>query len=173
MSSSAKISLKFISWKYSPIFLSFWIQKFSNSFMRSGKKKKNEKYLLWNIFWPLKCQTQNQLIFLIYEIFELLRPHIKLLKFQRGKKIHNLPSPVSRHSQYLIAITWIKKFWKPKKKPVPPVVLTTELLNLLTKKPILNNFFISKKNDLQLTAIENLPFAHFRWFQKQKSKFKK
>jgi len=93
----------------------FWLIKFQNSFIFSGKKQKIEG-IVKNIFIELKLKFRCLPLVFLYEIVEELKSPFKLAPFRRGKKFFILPSYISKFKQHKNGLYWFVKNIKSIKK---------------------------------------------------------
>ena len=148
-------------WQLNSLLNSFWINKFINILIFSGKKIKSQK-LIFKLFFLLKQSFFFNPIFSFFNALEILRPTLELSFKKVGKKMYQIPTPLNFFRQYLIIFRWFKKcFQKSKNSKKFFLKLLVEFTAVLTKKG--KSELWKNKINLYNTAILNRSYSHYRW----------
>ena len=105
-----KKPLRLYNWKrfikQEGVYSSFWLGRFSNMFIKKGKKKKIMNYI-YRALLTVRALTDKLPILYILELAESLKPTFKLENCFPGKVMIVYPKYVSSSKRYIISFRWI------------------------------------------------------------------
>ena len=92
--------------KSDPFYGSYWMAKFSNKFMKSGKKHAIER-ATFNAFSQIR-ETNRKVMLNIFLIYLMkFRPLIGFISKRFGKKFKKIPVPLYPRRQTVISLKWL------------------------------------------------------------------
>jgi ribosomal protein S7 len=96
---------KYQKFMYKPDFLyqSYWMTKFLNKFMKSGKKYIVEK-TTFNAFKNIKKKTRQNNLYLFLAILIKFRPLLGFISKRFGKQFKKIPVPLYPRRQTIISL---------------------------------------------------------------------
>jgi ribosomal protein S7 len=145
-------------------FKSVLLQKFTNIFIRCGKKNKAEILILNYLKFIKNTQVGfvNPVLSFFY-VLETVKSNIDFVSKRVGKKVHFVPVPVRFRKQYIKSLRLFKSSFALNKYSKNFLwYLTEEHNNILRFKS--KSILLKKKEQLHALALENRMFTHYRWY---------
>ena len=145
--------------KPDPFYGSYWVAKFSNKFMKSGKKHAIER-ATFIAFCKVKVKSKRiTLDFFLTQLIKF-RPLLGFISKRFGKQFKKIPVPLYPRRQSIISLKWLVTSIKINRAKSLVKRLISELENLHeNRKTVLSKRF----SDHIIELIENRLNHRFRW----------
>jgi len=88
------------------LYNSFWMEKFFNKFMKSGKKQIVEKTVLL-AFRKLKMKTGSNVFYFFLNLLIKFRPFFGFISKRLGRQFKKVPVPLYPRRQTIISLKWL------------------------------------------------------------------
>lgn len=143
--------------KKDPVFDSWFLNKFINSFTTDGNKVKIEKVIL-KCFSLIKYKYKRNPLITYLIILQKIKPLITIKFIGFGNKRFSIPIPLSTIKQYKLSIKFIVNSIKQRKERTLKDKIILEFNNILEDKP---NDSIVKRDILYSQARRNRYLINF------------
>ena len=141
------------------VYKSLVASKFINKLMKSGKKMLAEK-IFYKSMDILKKDLKGNPLVILEKSLENIRPKLEVRARRVGGVNYQIPLPIPENRQIAVAIKWIIKGAKERRKDKEFYVALAEELKDAYKKM---GFAYRKKEETHKMAEANKAFAHFQW----------
>jgi ribosomal protein S7 len=143
------------------LYRSYWVGKLTKSFIKQGKAQTIEKHF-YSFFQLMYLEEKKKGSLVICEILDSIRPILGLRRKRVSRRRFNVyPYLLPKLKQYSLAVRWLKKeidyYWKYERKFYDRVSAI-----LTDKAEIVKNYFVERRSEMLLGAIENRQYARHR-----------
>ncbi|MCH8476010.1 MAG: hypothetical protein LAT55_12385 [Opitutales bacterium] len=134
---------KYPTYIWSIVFQDPIIEKFTNLFLKHGKKEKAEKILM-NLFFQFHDYMRYNPLYIFKEAIENVRPYVCSKNIPFGRRTKTVPHPINEKQQIKLAMKWIKSEALAIRSNIPVhFKLMDALINASLKKGYAYNQMIS------------------------------
>lgn len=135
------------------------VTRFINTVMKDGKKSLAEK-IIYKSMEALEKDLKKKPLEILEEAIENVKPRLEVRPRRVGGVNYQVPVPVAEDRQLALAIKWIIKGARDRRKKEEfSLALSDEIKDALKK----SGFAYKKKEDTHKMAEANKAFAHFQW----------
>lgn len=139
-------------------YLSLFLSKFFNSFIRSGKKNKTYK-LLYRLCILVRLKTKFSSRRFFYQAMQNIFPFVALRVVHSGHVKHEVPVMATPKDQVFLSVRWIASSVKSRKERSLEDRIFNELLEIINNDK--NCSSLKKKKTHYQTAFNNKPLVRY------------
>jgi small subunit ribosomal protein S7 len=141
------------------VYSSTLVAKFVNNLMLSGKRSVAEK-IVYKSLENLEKDLKMKPVEILEKAIENAKPKLEVRPRRVGGVNYQVPLPVAESRQLALAIKWIIRGARDRRKNEEfNVALAQELKEAFHN----TGFAVKKKDDMHKMAEANKAFAHFQW----------
>jgi small subunit ribosomal protein S7 len=134
------------------------VAKFTNAFMRRGKKSVAER-VLYRSFDIIREKTKGDPIAIFKQAVDNVKPMIEVKPRRVGGATYQVPVEVRSERKTALAIRWIITYARQRPERRMDEALSAELIDAANRR----GAAIKKREDTHRMAEANKAFAHYRW----------
>jgi small subunit ribosomal protein S7 len=134
------------------------VAKFTNAFMRRGKKSVAER-VLYRSFDIIREKTKGDPIAIFKQAIDNVKPMIEVKPRRVGGATYQVPVEVRSERKTALAIRWIITYARQRPERRMEEALSAELIDAANRR----GAAIKKREDTHRMAEANKAFAHYRW----------
>jgi small subunit ribosomal protein S7 len=134
------------------------VAKFTNAFMRRGKKSVAER-VLYRSFDIIREKTKGDPIAIFKQAIDNVKPMIEVKPRRVGGATYQVPVEVRSERKTALAMRWIITYARQRPERRMEEALSAELIDAANRR----GAAIKKREDTHRMAEANKAFAHYRW----------
>ena len=134
------------------------VAKFTNAFMRRGKKSVAER-VLYRSFDIVREKTKGDPVAIFKQAIDNVKPMIEVKSRRVGGATYQVPVEVRPPRKTALAMRWIITYAHQRPERRMEEALSAELIDAANRR----GAAIKKREDTHRMAEANKAFAHYRW----------